>query len=108
MEEVPTSVAGSRRRTQSALHTRSVPHRKAVFFCLSRGHESRVAGEWIVREDSGREGDECPVWGIRIQTRLHSLPLPARHSIDIVEQSGRCRYRPEGPGRAGSYPRQVR
>jgi predicted RNA-binding Zn-ribbon protein involved in translation (DUF1610 family) len=44
-------------------------HSKAVLFCPECGHESPVAGDWVVREEPEGLVYDCPICGMTITTR---------------------------------------
>jgi predicted RNA-binding Zn-ribbon protein involved in translation (DUF1610 family) len=44
-------------------------HAKTVLFCPECGHESPVAGDWLVREEPSGTVFDCPICGTTITTR---------------------------------------
>lgn len=50
---------------------------KATLFCPSCGHESDVAGDWIVHTENARQIYDCPVCNTTITKRLRERPLLA-------------------------------
>lgn len=53
----------------------AAPQRKGVLFCPDCRHESRLEGDWIVREDDDRTVYECPVCDATVTTRPRVRPL---------------------------------
>lgn len=51
------------------------PPEKAILICPTCGHENDVAGDWIVRDDHGRQRYDCPVCGSTITERGQSRPV---------------------------------
>jgi transcription elongation factor Elf1 len=49
--------------------------RKSVLFCLECGHESHVAGDWVVRDDGRRTTYECPECDATVTTRVSADPV---------------------------------
>lgn len=55
----------------------AAPHQKATLFCARCGHESHVAGDWLVHERGGRDVYECPDCGATITNRQAPPPCVA-------------------------------
>lgn len=51
------------------------PRAKTVLFCTACGHESHVAGDWVVRDDGDATVYECPVCGVAITRRASADPV---------------------------------
>jgi transcription elongation factor Elf1 len=59
--------------------SRTEPRSKTTLFCPECGHESDVAGDWIVRDGDAAGGrtHTCPECGTAIEGRRRSEPVCA-------------------------------